>query len=307
MKSLSVVFLADETDEDDLDAVCSILDSKNVAADRCHPRELAFIGGPEGVVAFRRGEAFSPNLVVGWVYEDWLAPGMVRLESLQAAGVRVLNEGQTLFRGQNKGLMTALMHAAGVPHGSTWITWPNGFGAETPDAGQFPVVTKPGLTISAGHTVLSSGGGVTLVRGSDEWQTLRTVLDNLGHPLYAQSLVPSDARQGDLRVWVFGFEAVAAVRKVPARGEWITNVAHGGAIQLAHPLSEELVRVSELAARALGAPIAGVDLAEYGDSYIVFEVNTCPTFLPSKEVYGDLIPTKLADLIVKSCTEADVG
>jgi glutathione synthase/RimK-type ligase-like ATP-grasp enzyme len=61
-----------------------------------------------------------------------------------------------------------------------------------------------------------------------------------------------------------------------ARGDWRTNVAQGGRAEQVR-LSTEEERLALAAARAVGAPVAGVDLLPRpGGGYYVLEVNAVP-------------------------------
>jgi len=294
-----VSFVADETDEADLAAVFAQLAELGASGERVHPADLAFDARPGAVRAQRDGAPFAPDLVVGWVFEDWLAPGMAVLAMLRAAGLTVVNGGDVLFRGQNKALMSASLHAAAVEHEPVWFSWSTGAASAWARGADFPAVVKPGLAIAGGRTVRSSGGGVVRADDAASVDAVAGLLANLGQPLYAQRYVPKpDGR--DIRVWVFGYDAVAACTKIPPAGTWITH-ASAGARLVHRQLDDALRAVAVASARAVGAPIAGIDVAEKpGGGYTVLEVNTCPTFVPADVLFGDAIARALAEFLLRS-------
>ncbi len=92
----------------------------------------------------------------------------------------------------------------------------------------------------------------------------------------AQELVPLVPR--DLRVLVADGRAVGASARVPAPGEWRTNVSLGGHLEPVEP-PEEALRLAVAAIAAIGIDFAGVDLLPTrGGGWIVLEVNGAADF-----------------------------
>jgi ribosomal protein S6--L-glutamate ligase len=119
----------------------------------------------------------------------------------------------------------------------------------------------------------SEGRGMVRVSEPEmAWRTLRT-LERLQCVLYLQRYI---AHLGwDLRVFVLGGQAIAAMRRYAADG-WRTNVAQGGRAE-AIRLSREEEQLAVRAADAVGAPLAGVDLLpDLQGSWYVLEVNAVP-------------------------------
>jgi glutathione synthase/RimK-type ligase-like ATP-grasp enzyme len=108
----------------------------------------------------------------------------------------------------------------------------------------------------------------------------------------------------DIRLWVFGYQPVCACFKIPPPGQWISNTSTGATLQIC-PMTPHMVSIGVNAARAVGAEIAGLDIAETPDgSYTILEVNTCPTFLRAKELFGDFIPETLANFLIERATSS---
>jgi RimK family alpha-L-glutamate ligase len=297
----SIAFIADETDETDLQAVVAQLSRLGAVGARIHPAEVSFDCRDGRVEAFQRGAPLSSALVVGWLFEDWLAPGIALLDMLRLAGLRVINTGDVLFRGQNKALMSAHLQAAGVPHEAVWFSWDEKSIRQWAGTAQLPVVVKPGLVVAGGRTVCTSGGGVVRADEPDGIEAIAGVLANFRQPLYAQRYVPKPGGR-DIRIWLFGYRPVAACYKVPPAGEWITHASTGAKL-VECPMVPALIDIGERAARAIGSPIAGIDVAETPDgSYTVLEVNTCPTFHPANVLFEDTIPKALAGFLAEEAS-----
>jgi hypothetical protein len=171
-----IVYLADETDADDLDTTFRVMASRGVHARRVHPERLALDIDRSGAFsAFCAGESLRPDLWVGWVFEDLLAPGLAILDALEACGAPVVNPGAVMFRGQNKFLMSALLNAAKVPHLPVRLAGTYADLLRAANELGFPLVVKPGLVVCGGYTRQTAGGkgvtGPTTGRPSKESRT----------------------------------------------------------------------------------------------------------------------------------------
>lgn len=293
----NVVFIGYDEDDDDLAYVYAHLARHGVTGRRVHPEELTFLGGPEGARVLEGGKDFVAELVVGWVFETWLTPGGRILEMLEAAGYRVLNQARTLQNGQNKVSMSFLLAAAGVAHGRTFTSF-NPEGLETVLAqGNQTWVVKPGFVDCGGFSICTSGKGVAKLQEPAALNALQTALGAVGQPLYAQEYFDREDN-ADFRLWLFGDGTHEGVRKVPTQGGWITNTSQGVQLETFTP-DEECLEIASKAARAIGAQIAGLDLARTGGGWKVIEVNTCPTFLPALDLLGETVPERFAAFLVR--------
>jgi glutathione synthase/RimK-type ligase-like ATP-grasp enzyme len=157
-------------------------------------------------------------------------------------------------------------------------------------------VSKPGFVNCGGLTVCASGQGISRLFAR-ELPSQHSALQNLGQPVYVQKFVRT-LNPGELRVWVFGDDTWAAIAKKPRDGDWLTNTSRGATLTRVE-VDREILDVSIRAARAIGAQLAGVDVVNTENGPIVFEVNTCPTFLPARELLGDDVPRKFAAFIAR--------
>jgi ribosomal protein S6--L-glutamate ligase len=85
----------------------------------------------------------------------------------------------------------------------------------------------------------------------------------------------SESRGRDLRVFVVGGRAVAAMRRRAAPDEFRSNVHRGARTERAR-LTPELEVLALKAAQILGLRVAGVDLIESDEGPLVLEVNSSP-------------------------------
>jgi ribosomal protein S6--L-glutamate ligase len=141
----------------------------------------------------------------------------------------------------------------------------------------------------------SEGRG--LVRVSDPelaWRTLHA-LERLSAVLYLQQTIRHPGH--DIRVFILRGHVLGAMRRFAPAGEWRTNVSLGGRAEPAKIEFEAKHRA--LAAAAIGAEVAGVDLVEDLDRgrLTILEVNAVPGWRALSRVTGiDVAAAVLAGL-----------
>ena len=196
---------------------------------------------------------------------DGVEPGLWALGALAERGVRVLNPPGALLTSHDKLLTARALGRAGLPHPRTRLVLPG-------DRPEFdgPVVVKPRFG-SWGHDVVRcrDDGELewALGRVSDRpWATQGALVQDLVPPLGF-----------DLRVVAAGGEAVGAIRRRAAPGEWRTNVALGAVRQKAVP-PPAAAALALAAADAVGGDLVGVDLLPIDDGWTVLEVNGAVDF-----------------------------
>jgi len=266
-----VVILGDDTDDEDHDLLFPALRARDTSVIRVHPNELN-IRMASGSLQFSvAGERIQPDLVVGWVLEGLLFPGMAHLEAFQAAGVRVINDAITLFRAQNKYVTSAILTASKTQ--------------------QYPVITgrDPGtlanwMTDVGGSAVVKplfgyGGRGLRRIRSPEEMEAVMRDIEREDTPYYAMPWVDNPGR--DIRVYTVNHHPMFAMYRHAPEGQWITNVRAGGEISMC-PLSDEIINLASRASKDAGTLIGGVDIGEDQASgeLVVYEVNSCPTCEP---------------------------
>lgn len=263
-----VIVLANDEDAADHEICFREAGRRGVAVVRIHPDELTTCFDEDGTSFWHEGKRIYPDLVLGWVFDEILLPGMRQLEAFESAGILVVNTARTLFSGQHKYLSSALLHAAGVEHLPVISGLDPGAALRWAEKQKFPIVAKP-ITGSGGH-------GVIRLENMRALRDCLTQARSGADHFYLQPYIRHPGR--DIRAVCVNYHVVAAFYRHPLPGEWITTVGGGGHRELLEQIPAELGRVVERASRAIGARISGVDLAEDLDTgrYRVFEVNTCP-------------------------------
>jgi ribosomal protein S6--L-glutamate ligase len=187
------------------------------------------------------------------------------LHRLVAGGVRVLNPPRALEAAIDKYLACCRMEAAGLPVPPT-------VACESSDAALAAFHTLGGDVVVK-PLFGSEGKGITRVNDADVAYRVFRALERTGAVLYVQQFIPHDGC--DLRAFVLGDRVLAAMRR-RHDSDWRTNVARGATGEPAD-LSAAETELALRAAKAVGAPIAGVDLlpGRDGRAYLL-EVNAVP-------------------------------
>ena len=110
------------------------------------------------------------------------------------------------------------------------------------------------------------------------------VLCDLHQDYVIQSFI-TEANGVDIRVFVVGGEAIAAMKRSAPPGEFRANI-HKGASGEAVTLPDKYTRLAIEAAAALELEIAGVDLLQTNEGPVVLEVNPSPGFEELESVTG---------------------
>lgn len=283
-----VVFLGDDIDEEDHDILFPALRERGVSVVRVHPTELVVTMDDTGITFSVAGQQLKPDLVVGWVLDELLIPGMAHLDVFARAGIPVINDAVTLFRAQNKYLDSSLLSLSGdlgypvltgrSPEAlETWVRELNG-----------PAVIK--------SLVGFGGRGLRKIDGEMELQEFLSELRRDGGAYYAVPWVNNPGR--DIRVYTINHQPVFAMYRYAPPGKWITNVRAGGGMAMC-PLNDALAALARSASEAAGTLIGGVDIGENLDTgeLVIYEVNSCPTCEPPVlDALADFLALAVRDL-----------
>jgi RimK family alpha-L-glutamate ligase len=207
---------------------------------------------------------------------DGIEPGLLELECLATRGIRVLNGARSLLLAHDKLLTAQALTAAGVPH-----PWTEAVSrTSTRITIEPPLVLKPRFG-SRGEDVVLCATAKAVEVALATFATRRW----FGAGAIAQELVPP--RGHDLRLVVAAGRVVGAIRRVPAHGEWRTNVALGAGRTAAVPPGSA-VRLALAAAAATGLALCGVDLQPLANGeWIAIEVNGAVEFTRDYRLLGD--------------------
>jgi tetrahydromethanopterin:alpha-L-glutamate ligase len=240
-----------------------------VLAARVHPERIEVLAGATPAAGF---DAFLLARGLGRGGD-----GDVQFEvyrALEAIGSVVVNRLEPLLAAQDKFRTSWLLAWAGVPT-------PRAAVAQTPEDAELALAT---LADAVAKPVTGSlGEGVERVRADAAGRELVRERVARDGAVYLQAFVPHPGR--DLRVFVVGGTARAAITRHAAPGEWRTNVAQGARSEPAR-LDAALAGVAEAAAGALGLDYAGVDLVAGPQGPVVLEVNGNPSWQGILEATG---------------------
>ena len=212
------------------------------------------------------------------------------LHWVETRGVAVMNSPRAIERSVDKFYTTALLLEAGLPTPETVV-------CETVDDAMAAAIALADVVVKPIFGSMGQG----MVRVSDPDVALRVfkALEQVRAVFYVQRAVDHGGR--DIRVFVVGGRAVAAIERRSPRDDWRTNVARGGSAQ-PFDLPDEWAALALRAAAAIGADYAGVDLLPSRDGGVfVLEVNGIPGWRALQGATG----LDIADAIV-ACLERRV-
>ncbi len=205
--------------------------------------------------------------------------------ALESYGKIVVNSHKAATTCGNKLLASIKLVQAKIPTPRTFLAFTEESALQALQELGYPAVMKP--------IVGSWGRLVAQVKDPD---TARSIIESREymHPVqqlyYLQEKVKRPDR--DIRCYVIGDQAVAAIYRHAPPDEWRTNTARGGIAENC-PITEELAEVSIRAAHAMGGGAFGVDLMETESGLVVHEVNHTTEFKNTVRVTQIDIPRLL--------------
>ncbi len=214
----------------------------------------------------------------------------VALQVYDAFGVRCVNTSQASGIADDKIATTLSLAVAGVPTIHTAAAFDIDSALRVLDEKiGYPAVIKP-VTGSWGR-LLAKVNTPSAARNLLEH---KRALGSYHHGVfYVQEYIEKPGR--DLRIFVVGDEVIAASYRT--NEHWITNVARGAASKPC-PVTPEIADISLRATRAVGLELAGIDLVETKDGYLVIEVNTGAEFKGLIQTTDVDIPGRIVDYVV---------
>ena len=185
-------------------------------------------------------------------------PSAFYAELLDAMGKATFPSYHTYKFAQDKIKQTALFKLAGIPHPRTRVFYGPRQKSRITQYFEFPIIAK----IPRGSAM---GRGVYLIQnaaGLDDYCAVNG-------PAYIQEYLPIDR---DIRVVVIGGQVVHAYWRVSSAGEYRTNVAAGGRIEIGDVPSGAL-RLARETAQCCGWDDVGIDICVHQGTYYVLEGN----------------------------------
>lgn len=206
--------------------------------------------------------------------------------ALEGSGALVVNRLGPLLSAQDKFRSSWLLCRAGVPTPAAAVAQ-TAVDAERALSAMGEAVVKP----------LAGSLGEGVERLAADANGLRRAADRAVREgsVYLQAYVPHPGR--DLRVFVVGGVARAAIARCAERGEWRTNLAGGGRAEPAE-CTGAVGEVAEAAAAALGLDYAGIDLVDGPVGPTVIEVNGNPSWGGILEATGLDMAEAIADHVL---------
>jgi [lysine-biosynthesis-protein LysW]--L-2-aminoadipate ligase len=219
--------------------------------------------------------------------------------SLESIGVTVVNTAAATGVCGDKWHTSAALTAHGLLTPRTAVAMTAEGALAALDEVGYPAVIKP--------LVGSWGRLVTRVPDSATASTVLEYVEALPSPQARIVYVQEEVRRAerDIRVLVVGGRSIGAICR---RGtQWRANVARGAVSEVC-PLTPDIARAADMAAAAVGAEIAGVDLIESsGGELYAIEVNDRVEFRGFDEAHGDRIDMagRIASYIEQRLAESD--
>jgi len=234
--------------------------------------------GTDGPEIFHRGRDFpATDVVVPRIAPSISQYGLAVVNHLQLLGLPVLNGAPAIGLARNKMRVLQLLSASGVKVPRTVMaSEPSGLRDMARHVGGLPVLVK-----------LLRGNEKTGVIVCETRQALESALEailRLGQNTMVQQYVKGH-RGGDLRVFVVGGRAVAALRRRPRVGRLSRSLGQGARFEGAR-LGGESERAAVAAARVVGLEVCAVDMLDAPGGPRVFEVHSSPGIREAEEACG---------------------
>ena len=207
--------------------------------------------------------------------------------TLESRGNHVVNSFEAASTCGNKLLASIKLSRAKIPTPRTFVAFTQDSALKALEELGYPAVLKP--------VVGSWGRLVAQLKDMDSAKSIIEAREYM-HPIqqvyYIQEKIKRPER--DIRCYVVGEEAVAAIYRHAPVGDWRTNTARGGIAENL-PITSELEELSIKAAQAVGGGAFGVDLMETESGLVVHEVNHTTEFKNTVRVTKVDIPKLLLE------------
>lgn len=207
------------------------------------------------------------DIVIPRIGPSAVGHGLALVRHLEHSGVYVLNRSEAISRARDKLRCLQALGAADIRVPRT------AFASQVIDIDRL-IDSVGGLPVIIKLLNGSQGMGVML---AENRHTVRSALDTfqiLGQSVLVQEFI-TEARGEDVRAVVVGDTVVAAIHRHAAPGDFRANIHRGGTSEVAK-ITRELQRVAIAAKRGVGLDVAGVDMLETAEGFLVLEVNVSP-------------------------------
>ena len=233
---------------------------------------FAIIEKDQPVVRYRGQELGHFDVVVPRIASYMTRYGTAIVRQLEMQGLYTVSSSIAINRTRDKLRSTQLLSKAGVAIPKTVFSRNTGDIDELINAvGGAPVIIK----LARG----THGNGVVLAESKRMAKSALQALylhNEDGTNILIQEFIKESAGT-DIRAFVIGSRVVASMQRQSLDDDFRSNLHKGGAGK-AIKLTPEERRMAVRAAKAMGLPIAGVDLMRSNRGPLVLEVNASPGF-----------------------------
>jgi ribosomal protein S6--L-glutamate ligase len=234
------------------------------------------LDGRSASLFHRQAKVAGCDVVIPRIAQSVNIYGLAVVNQFAIKGVALMNDAQAIAQARNKMRSLQLLSKSGVDIPATVMAR---------DARELKAMVK----LVGGVPVL-----VKLMQGQDKsgvmvcesLQSLEAAMEavlGLGHQIIVQQYVRKAGQ--DLRVFVVGGEAVAAVRRLPRVGRMAHTLLRGARLE-GVALSSRQKRAAVKAASLMGLEVAAVDLLDTKVGPKVFEVNASPEICAMEAATG---------------------
>ena len=245
------------------------------------------LGTKKPTLVYKMKKVSMPDVVIPRIASSIASYGLAIVEQFAAHGAVVLNSARAIGLSRNPARCLQRLSAAGIDIPATVMSREvTDLAAMVDEVGGVPVLVK-----------LLQGSERRGVMVCESRQSLEATLEailGLGHNIVMQEYVRKAQR--DVRVFVVGGKALAAVSRIPKPGRLSRTLARFARLESTE-LSASMRDAAEAAARLCELEVCAVDLIEQqrkqGGRSRVFEVNASPA-LPEPE----LLSVDIAESIV---------
>ncbi len=147
----------------------------------------------------------------------------------------------------------------------------------------------------------TQGYGVVLAPTKKAAQSIIEAFHSMKARVIVQEYI-SESKGADIRAFVVDGKVVGAMKRQGKEGEFRSNLHQGGSGSLIK-LSKKEREAALTAARAMGLPIAGVDMLQSERGPLILEVNSSPGLQGIEQTTGKDIAASIINYVVKKTEE----
>ena len=211
---------------------------------------------------------------------------------LQRMGVTVMNNANSIELADDKLRTIQVLSAKGLPI-------PKSILAKSPVDTEY-IGNQLGYPLIMKTVHGAKGEGVLLFENHTQFKDVITVLEKATEGktnlIFQRYIASSFGR--DVRVFVVGDQAIGAVMRQGAEGQFKANVSAGGSAHY-FSLDKSLSNLAVQASQALGLSIAGVDFLFDGDQFLIGEVNSSPSIQGFETASKTNVPRLILEYALK--------